>query len=427
MSPALDPGPATRYLPGATLGVPPVTAQITIAMAQANPTVGDIEGNLALARRLRADAARRDADLVVFPELMLIGYPPEDLVLKPALCAYARHALEQLARDTGDGGPAVVMGAPWREPDGALYNAAFLLHGGAIAGRVFKHALPNYGVFDEKRVFAAGPIPGPLPLPLKAGGTIRLGVMVCEDMWSEDVAEGLGESGAQILVVPNGSPFEHGKVDQRLQLAVARVTETGLPLLYVNQVGGQDELVFDGGVVRARRAAAAGGAGAGLRRDAEPDDMAQRGRRGLGAGGAGRDRGAAAGAGDDLSGDGAGPARLCRQEPLPRRGAGPLGRNRFGDLRPGGGGCARAGPGARRDDAVALHLARQPGRRGRLRAAAGHQAGRDRDRARGGGVRRHAGAGVRGPGAGHDRGEPAVAHPRRALDGDLQQARAPWC
>ena len=177
---------------------------------------------------------------------MLVGYPPEDLVLKPALCAYARHALEQLARDTGDGGPAVVMGAPWREPDGALYNAAFLLHGGVITGRVFKHALPNYGVFDEKRVFAAGPIPGPLRLPLKGGGTIRLGVMVCEDMWFEDVAEGLGESGAQILVVPNGSPFEHGKVDQRLQLAIARVTETGLPLLYVNQVGGQDELVFDG-------------------------------------------------------------------------------------------------------------------------------------------------------------------------------------
>ena len=223
-----------------------MTAEITIAMAQANPTVGDIEGNLALARRLRADAARQGAELVVFPELMLVGYPPEDLVLKPALCAYARHALEQLARDTGDGGPAVVMGAPWREPDGALYNAAFLLQGGAIAGRVFKHALPNYGVFDEKRVFAAGPIPGPLRLPLKGGGTIRLGVMVCEDMWFEDVAEGLGESGAQILVVPNGSPFEHGKVDQRLQLAVARVTETGLPLLYVNQVGGQDELVFDG-------------------------------------------------------------------------------------------------------------------------------------------------------------------------------------
>ena len=404
-----------------------MTAQITIAMAQANPTVGDIEGNLALARRLRADAARRDADLVVFPELMLVGYPPEDLVLKPALCAYARHALEQLARDTGDGGPAVVMGAPWREPDGALYNAAFLLHGGAIAGRVFKHALPNYGVFDEKRVFAAGPIPGPAALPLKDGGAIRLGVMVCEDMWSEDVAEGLGESGAQILVVPNGSPFEHGKVDQRLQLAVARVTETGLPLLYVNQVGGQDELVFDGAsfALDAQRRLVAQAPG--FVETLSLTHMAQRGRRGLGAGRAGRDRGAAAGAGDDLSGDGAGPARLCRQEPLPGRGAGPLGRDRFGDLGAGGGGRARAGAGARRDDAVALHLARQPGRRGRLRAAAGHQAGRDRDRARGGGVRRHAGAGVRGPAAGHDRGEPAVAHPRRALDGDLQQARGRWC
>ena len=217
--------------------------EIVIAMAQANPTVGDVAGNLALARRLRAAAPQ--ADLVVLPELFLVGYPPEDLVLKPALCEHAGAALRELARDTADGGPALIVGAPWR--DGGLYNAAFLLQAGRIAGRVYKHALPNYGVFDEKRVFAAGPIPGPLPLALRGGGSIRLGLMICEDMWIEDVAEGLAESGAEILVVPNGSPFEDGKIDRRLQLAVARVTETGLPLIYVNQLGGQDELVFDGG------------------------------------------------------------------------------------------------------------------------------------------------------------------------------------
>ena len=222
-----------------------MTAEITIAMAQANPTVGDIAGNLALARRLRSEAAAKGADLLVFSELFLVGYPPEDLVLKPAFLDHARVALEQLARDTADGGPALVVGAPWRDRAGGLFNAAFVLQGGSVIGRVYKHALPNYGVFDEKRVFAAGPIPGPVRLPLRQGD-IRLGVMVCEDMWAEDVAEGLAESGAQLLVVLNGSPFEHDKQDQRLQLAVARVTETGLPLLYVNQVGGQDELVFDG-------------------------------------------------------------------------------------------------------------------------------------------------------------------------------------
>ncbi|HET6468257.1 MAG TPA: NAD+ synthase [Geminicoccaceae bacterium] len=217
-----------------------------IALAQANLLVGDVDGNLALIRKLRAQAHAAGAHLVVFSELSIVGYPPEDLVLKPALCEHSRRALEALARDTGDGGPAMVVGAPWRESDGRLYNVAFLLHGGRITGHRAKHALPNYGVFDEVRVFASGPIPGPMPLPFAGADPIRLGIMVCEDMWNGDVAEALGESGAEILIVINGSPFEEDKQDRRLQLAVARVTETGLPLVYVNQIGGQDELVFDG-------------------------------------------------------------------------------------------------------------------------------------------------------------------------------------
>ncbi|MFO1037945.1 MAG: NAD+ synthase [Geminicoccaceae bacterium] len=222
-----------------------MSASFTIALAQCNPTVGDIDGNTALVRSMRAEAAAAGADLVVFPELVLVGYPPEDLVLKPALCDFAREAVAKLAADTGDGGPAMVVGAPWRDGE-KLYNAAFLLAGGRIEAWRAKHELPNYGVFDEKRVFAPGPVPGPVVLRTARGHSLRIGLMVCEDMWFEDVAEGLTESGAELLLVVNGSPFDEDKMEQRLQLAVTRVTESGLPLLYVNQVGGQDELVFDG-------------------------------------------------------------------------------------------------------------------------------------------------------------------------------------
>ena len=221
-------------------------AQLVIAIAQTNPTVGDIDGNLALIRETCAKAGEAGADLVVFSELMICGYPPEDLVLKPALQQTCQAAIETLASETGEGGPAMLVGTPWVEK-GLLYNAVALLNGGKIETLRFKHDLPNYGVFDEKRVFAAGPVPGPIPFRLSDGSMVRLGVMVCEDMWTEDVAEGLVESGAEILIIPNGSPFEHDKQDVRLNLAVARVTETGLPLVYGNQVGGQDELVFDGG------------------------------------------------------------------------------------------------------------------------------------------------------------------------------------
>ena len=186
---------------------------------------------------------------MVFSELVVVGYPPEDLVLKPALQEYAARAVQALAEDTASG-PAMIVGAPWVDR-GKLYNAMLLLQGGRVVTARYKHDLPNYGVFDEKRVFAAGPIPGPMAFPLPnakgdPGDQMRIGGMVCEDMWTEDVAEGLQESGAEILIVPNGSPYEADKQDVRMNLAVARVTETGLPLIYCNQVGGQDELVFDG-------------------------------------------------------------------------------------------------------------------------------------------------------------------------------------
>lgn len=217
-----------------------MTGELAIALAQTDPKVGDVAGNLALARDARAKAAKLGADLVVFSELNIAGYPPEDLVLKPAFQEACRAAVESLAADTADGGPGVIVGAPWVEA-GRLHNTALLLDGGKIAAFRHKHELPNYGVFDEKRVFAAGPLPGPVVFR-----GVRLGLMICEDMWFPDAAECLVESGAEILVVPNGSPFEIDKLDERIALGVQRVVETGLPLIYVNQIGGQDELVFDG-------------------------------------------------------------------------------------------------------------------------------------------------------------------------------------
>jgi NAD+ synthase len=217
-----------------------MTDRFRIALAQLNPLMGDIAGNLRKARAARAEAAKAGADLILFSELYIVGYPPEDLVLKPALQDDAREAVERLAAETADGGPAVLIGAPWVD-EGKLYNACLLLDEGRIAGRTYKVDLPNYGVFDEKRVFAPGPLPGPFNVR-----GVRIGVPVCEDIWTPDVVECLSETGGEILLVPNGSPFEAGKEDVRLNLVAARVTESGLPLVYLNQVGGQDEIVFDG-------------------------------------------------------------------------------------------------------------------------------------------------------------------------------------
>ena len=215
-----------------------MTDTLKIAAAQLNLTVGDVAGNLDRLRRARAEAGRLGADLVLAPELAIAGYPPEDLVLKPAFIDSCMAAARKLAAEPG---PALIAGCPWRQDD-KVYNAALLLDGGEIAASRFKHDLPNYGVFDEKRVFAPGPAPGPVVFR-----GVRLGLMICEDMWLPDVTETLAETGAELLLVPNGSPFESDKRDERVQLAAERVTESGLPLLYVNQIAGQDELVFDGG------------------------------------------------------------------------------------------------------------------------------------------------------------------------------------
>ena len=216
------------------------TDRLLIALAQLDPTVGDVDGNLGKARAARAQAALLGADVVMFPELFLAGYPPEDLVLKPAFQQACRAACDALARETVDGGPTVLIGLPWFE-DGVLTNAFVHLAGGRIDALRHKVDLPNYGVFDEKRVFAAGPMPGPIVIK-----GVRIGLPICEDIWTPDVVECLAETGSEIILVPNGSPYWRDKNDTRLNIAVSRVTESGLPLVYLNQVGGQDELVFDG-------------------------------------------------------------------------------------------------------------------------------------------------------------------------------------
>ena len=213
---------------------------LSIAFAQVNPTVGDIPGNAALVRHARDNAAALGADLVVFSELVLVGYPPEDLVLRPAFVQAAAVVLRELERESAAAGPGLVVTLPWAA-DGVVYNAVALVADGRTTLR-FKYELPNYGVFDEKRVFAPGPLPDPVVFR-----NVRIGLPICEDVWSPECAAHLAQGGAELLLVPNGSPFDVEKFHVRLDLAGQRVIETGLPIAYVNQVGGQDELVFDGG------------------------------------------------------------------------------------------------------------------------------------------------------------------------------------
>ncbi len=220
-----------------------MTDSLKIAMCQLNQRVGDLSGNADAMLAWRAKAM--EADLILFPEQQLIGYPAEDLVLKPAFQKAAAQELERLALATADGGPAMLVGSILKEgpqEDGALYNIVALLDGGKVVAIRKKHELPNYGTFDEKRIFTSGPLPEPV-----AFRGVKLGLPICEDGWLPKVSKHLAEQGAEILISVNGSPYEIDKDDRRLeQVFAARVAETGLPLLFLNRVGGQDELVFDG-------------------------------------------------------------------------------------------------------------------------------------------------------------------------------------
>ncbi|MBK8375650.1 NAD+ synthase [Sphingorhabdus sp.] len=217
-----------------------MTEMLTIAMAQLNQRVGDLKANADAMLEWRAKAGQ--ADLILFPEQQLIGYPAEDLVLKPAFQQAAAQELDRLAAATADGGPAMLVGSILKEADG-LYNIVALLDGGKIVAIRKKHELPNYGTFDEKRIFTQGPLPEPVVFR-----GVKLGLPICEDGWFPAVCSHLKAQGAELLLSVNGSPYEIDKDDRRLaQVFAARVTENGLPLLYLNRIGGQDELVFDGG------------------------------------------------------------------------------------------------------------------------------------------------------------------------------------
>ncbi|MFT9099065.1 MAG: NAD+ synthase [Zymomonas mobilis subsp. pomaceae] len=216
-----------------------MTDHLTIMLAQIRQTVGDCRANADAILKIRDEA--ENTDLILFPELQLIGYPPEDMVLKSGLLDSADRELARLTQATNDGGAALLVGTAWREKD-KLFNAMVLLDQGKIAAIRYKYDLPNYGTFDEKRLFSSGLLPEPI---IFRG--VSLGIPICEDIWTATVCDHLKRRGAELLLVPNGSPFETGKYSIRRQLVAERVHETQLPCVYLNRVGGQDEIVFDGG------------------------------------------------------------------------------------------------------------------------------------------------------------------------------------
>src|ERR1043166_6843477 len=217
---------------------------LAIALAQLNVTLGDLEGNAARILNAHREAAKAGADLVITSELSISGYQPDDLVQNPSYLDYCISKVEALATSTA-GGPALIVGTPWRSNDGSgkPHNAAALLRGGKVERLWYKYDLPNYSVFDEKRFFAPGKLEEGEPIEIKG---CRIGVAICEDMWSKEKSAWLKQRGAQIIIAGNASPFEIGKQGMRRAVVAARVKETGLPIVYVAQVGGQDELVFDG-------------------------------------------------------------------------------------------------------------------------------------------------------------------------------------
>jgi NAD+ synthase len=215
-----------------------MTDRLIIALAQMNQLVGGLEANAEAMLEVRRKAA--GADLILYPELQLIGYPPEDLMLKPEFVRRTMEATERLVDSTSQPGPAMLFGTVIAE-DGASYNAMVLANEGKILGRTLKHELPNYGTFDEKRIFAAGPLPNPLEYQ-----GVKIGVPICEDIWWDAGCNNLAKEGAELLLVPNGSPYELDKDQIRQKMVRARTLGTGLPMVYLNRVGGQDELVFDG-------------------------------------------------------------------------------------------------------------------------------------------------------------------------------------
>jgi NAD+ synthase len=217
-----------------------MTDRFRMTLAQLNPTLGDLAGNAAKAVQAFETAKAAGADMLALPEMFISGYQAQDLVMKPAFTVDAMAHVAKLAADCADG-PTIGIGGPLAE-GGKLYNAYFILKSGEITATVRKHHLPNYNVFDEERLFDSGEISGPYSV-----GPLRIGTPICEDAWHEDVSEALEESGAEILLIPNGSPYFRDKFDRRISHMVARVVETGLPLVYLNMVGGQDDQVFDGG------------------------------------------------------------------------------------------------------------------------------------------------------------------------------------
>jgi len=209
-----------------------------IAIAQFNQMVGDLSGNAARILEATAEARRGGAQLLVTPELSLCGYPPEDLLLRPAFLASCADELGRLAADIQ--GVTVLVGFPEIAPEGR-FNAVAVLRDGKVAAVYRKRCLPNYTVFDEQRYFTAGAD----PCVIDVGG-IRVGIIICEDVWCAGPAAAARDAGAQVIVVPNGSPYHTQQQALRRQVVAARARETGLAIVYVNRTGGQDELVFDG-------------------------------------------------------------------------------------------------------------------------------------------------------------------------------------